>query len=210
MMAGRKLLSPTDTEDGFTDILFNALLGFAFMFIVAFALIQPKPTEGKITPKADYIITAQWPDNHPDDIDLIVEDPRGQLVWFNAREAGLMHLDRDDRGRVGDMINVNGQQINNPINQETVTLRGVAPGEYVVNILHYKSNTSAAVPVSVKVEKINPTLSVRFAGQVTLNGAGDEQTAVRFTIAQDGDIVDVFTRQKFLIRATDRATGAGK
>lgn len=209
-MTGRSLLSPPASEDGFTDILFNALLSFAFMFIVAFALIQPEPTEGRITPKADYIITAQWPDNHPDDIDIIVEDPRGQLVWFNAREAGLMHLDRDDRGRVGDMITVNGNQIQSPINQETVTLRGVAPGEYVVNILHYKSNTNSPVPVSVKVEKINPKLSVSYAGQIMLKGAGDEQTAVRFTISPDGEIIDVFTRQKYLIRATDKASGNSK
>lgn len=204
------LFASNGSEDGFTDILFNALLGFAFMFIVAFALIQPKPTDGRITPKAEYIITAQWPDDHPDDIDLVVEDPRGQMVWFNARESGLMHLDRDDRGRFGDLITVNGRQVSNPINQETVTLRGVAPGEYVVNLLHYKSNTSAAVPVSVKVEKINPVLTVSFAGQVLLRGAGDEQTAVRFAISPQGEVTDVYTRQKFLIRAETGSSGEKK
>jgi hypothetical protein len=193
--------APEDQENAFTDVLFNALLGFAFMFIVAFALIQPEPIDGKVTPKAEYIITAQWPDHHPDDIDLIVEDPRGQMVWFDARETGLMHLDRDDRGRVGDLITVNGRQVESPINQETVTLRGVAPGEYVVNLLHYKSNTSRPVPVSVKVEKINPQLIVTYAGEVILKGAGDEQTAVRFTLAADGTVKDIFTRQKYLIRA---------
>ena len=112
-----------------------------------------------------------------------------------------MHLDRDDRGRVGDLITVNGKQVESPINQETVTLRGVAPGEYVVNLLHYKSNTSRPVPVSVKIEKINPQLIVSFAGEVLLKGAGDEQTAVRFTLAADGTVKDIFTRQKYLIRA---------
>jgi len=58
-MRGEQLLSKPGDEDAFNDILFNALLSFAFMFIVAFMLIQPKPTDGKITPKAEYIISAQ-------------------------------------------------------------------------------------------------------------------------------------------------------
>jgi len=204
-MKGEKLLSKPGDEDAFNDILFNALLSFAFMFIVAFMLIQPKPTDGKITPKAEYIISAQWPDGHPDDIDLIVEDPTGKLVWFDAREVGLMHLDRDDRGQLGDRITVNGQQIENPINQETVTLRGVASGEYVVNLLHYKAQSRNPVSVQVKIEKINPQLVVSYAGQVILNGDGDEQTAVRFRLSDTGEVTDIYTRQKQLIHATDKA-----
>jgi hypothetical protein len=203
-MRGNKLLAPADDENAFTDILFNALLGFAFMFVIAFMLIQPIPTDGKVNPKAEYIITAQWPDNHPDDIDIIVEDPRGQMVWFDSREAGLMHLDRDDRGQIGDMMTINGKKVESPINQETVTLRGVMPGEYVVNVLHYKSQTSSPVPISIKIEKLNPQLTVSYAGKVVLNGAGDEQTAVRFTLSSTGDVIDVFTRQKLLIRSESK------
>jgi hypothetical protein len=208
-MRGEQLLSKPGDEDAFNDILFNALLSFAFMFIVAFMLIQPKPTDGKITPKAEYIISAQWPDGHPDDIDLIVEDPTGKLVWFDAREVGLMHLDRDDRGQLGDRITVNGKQIANPINQETVTLRGVASGEYVVNLLHYKAQSRNPVNVQVKIEKINPQLVVSYAGQVTLNGAGDEQTAVRFRLSDTGEVTDIYTRQKQLIHATSKSNAGG-
>ena len=97
-MKDRGFFPPGDDQNPFTDVLFNALLGFAFMFSVAFIMIRPEITEGKVNPKAEFLITAQWPDNHPDDIDLIVEDGTGNLVWFDTREAGLMHLDRDDRG----------------------------------------------------------------------------------------------------------------
>jgi len=116
-----------------------------------------------------------------------------------------MHLDRDDRGQLGDSITVNGQQIENPINQETVTLRGVASGEYVVNLLHYKAQSRNPVSVQVKIEKINPQLVVSYAGQVILNGAGDEQTAVRFRLSDTGEVTDIYTRQKQLIHATDKA-----
>jgi len=106
------------------------------------------------------------------------------------------------------MMTINGKKVESPINQETVTLRGVMPGEYVVNVLHYKSQTSSPVPISIKIEKLNPQLTVSYAGKVVLNGAGDEQTAVRFTLSSTGDVIDVFTRQKLLIRSESKDGGA--
>ena len=202
-MIGRRLQTPAEDQNAFTDILFNALLGFAFMFFVAFILIRPQIPDGKISPKAEFMITAQWPDGHTDDVDLIVEDGEGNLVWFDTREAGLMHLDRDDRGALGDNITVNGQRIENPLNQEIVTLRGIAAGEYVINLLHYKAETGRPVPVKVKVEKLNPQVKVIFAGTNTLAGAGDEQTAVRFRLNATGEVLEMATRDKLLIRAED-------
>jgi hypothetical protein len=202
-MRGDKLLAPPEDQNAFTDILFNALLGFAFMFSVAFILIRPEVTDGKINPKAEFMITATWPDGHQDDVDLIVEDGQGNLVWFDAREAGLMHLDRDDRGWLGDAITVAGKKIENPLNQETVTIRGIAAGEYVVNLLHYKAETGRPVPVKVKVEKLNPQVKVIFAGTNELSGAGDEQTAIRFSIDATGQVLEMATRDKLLIRAED-------
>ena len=203
-MIGKRLYPPNDDQSPFTDVLFNALLGFAFMFSVAFIMIRPEITQGKINPKAEFLITAQWPDNHPDDIDLIVEDATGNLVWFDTREAGLMHLDRDDRGSLNDALTVNGERIENPLNQETVTLRGIAAGEYVVNLLHYRAVTEKPVRVKVKVEKLNPNVSVVFAGTNTLTGAGDEQTAVRFSLDATGTVSKIYTRDKALIRAGDK------
>jgi hypothetical protein len=203
-MIGKSLLPPTDDQNPFTDVLFNALLGFAFMFSVAFIMIRPEITQGKVNPKAEFLITAQWPDNHPDDVDLIVEDATGNLVWFDTREAGLMHLDRDDRGSLNDALTVNGERIENPLNQETVTLRGIAAGEYVVNLLHYRAVTGKPLPVKVKVEKLNPNVTVVFAGTNTLTGAGDEQTAVRFSLDAAGAVSKIYTRNKTLIRAGDK------
>lgn len=202
-MRGDKLFAPPEDQNAFTDILFNALLGFAFMFAVAFMLIRPEVIEGKIDPKAEFMITASWPDGHQDDIDLIVEDGEGNLVWFDAREAGLMHLDRDDRGWLGDSITVSGKKIDNPLNQETVTIRGIAAGEYVVNLLHYKAESGRPVPVKVKVEKLNPQVSVVYAGTNQLTGAGDEQTAVRFSLDATGAVTNMTSRNKLLIRAAD-------
>ena len=43
-------LKRKEGEDAFTDLLFNALLGFAFMFVTAFSLISEPSEGGKITP----------------------------------------------------------------------------------------------------------------------------------------------------------------
>jgi hypothetical protein len=186
-------------QDAFTDLLFNTLLGFAFMFAIAFMLISTPEKTGDIESKAEVLITIRWADEHPDDVDALVEDPRGGLVWYHNRDSGLMHLDRDDRGVFADQINVNGVKVNNPINQETVTVRATQPGEYVVNLLHYKSNYSAPLPVTVKVEKLNPSVSLVYYDTVELTGSGDEKTAVRFTLDENGAVTGTSQRPKQLL-----------
>ena len=190
-----------DQFDVFTDLLFNALLGFVFMFLIAFMLINPISDTGKVDPKAEILITVTWPDGHPDDIDLYVEDPNGGVVWYHVKEAGLMHLDRDDRGNYRDTITVDGEKINNPLNQETVSLRGIIPGEFVVNIHHYLANGTGDVPVEVKVEKLNPEVTLVFYTTLQLDHKGQELTAVRFTLDDDGQIADVNRRPKTLVRS---------
>jgi len=187
--------------DVFTDLLFNALLGFVFMFLIAFMLINPISDTGKVDPKAEVLITVTWPDLHPDDIDLYVEDPNGGVVWYHVKEAGLMHLDRDDRGNYRDTITVDGEKINNPLNQETVTVRGIIPGEFVINIHHYLANGTDDVPVEVKVEKLNPEVTLVFYTTLQLDHKGQELTAARFTMDVDGEISDVNRRPKTLVRS---------
>ncbi len=196
-----------DGQDAFTDLLFNALLGFAFMFVAAFALIRDPDNAGKIDAKAEVLITVRWADRHPDDVDTLVEGPNGELVWYHNRDTGLMHLDRDDRGLFADRIELDGREVSNPINQETVSIRALQPGEYVVNVLHYQSNYPAPLPVTVKVEKLNPTVSLVFYGTRELEGVGDEQTAVRFTIDAEGNVSGTTELQKKLLT---RAVEASK
>lgn len=186
-------------QDVFTDLLFNTLLGFAFMFAIAFMLISTPEKAGDVESKAEILITIRWADKHPDDVDALVEDPQGGLVWYHNRDTGLMHLDRDDRGVFADNITINGVKISNPINQETVTVRAVQPGEYVVNLLHYKSNYSEPLPVTVKIEKLNPSVSMVYYGTHQLTGSGDEKTAVRFTLDALGAVKSTSQRPKKLI-----------
>lgn len=191
-----------DTEtDPFYDMLFNMLIAFVFCFIIALLAMNPKALKaGDIPSKAEFIVNLSWPDMNPDDIDTWVQDPAGNLVWFRAREAGLMHLDRDDRGLTNDVIVVNGKQVVNPLNQEVVTIRGIAPGEFTVNAHYYESKDGLPVEVTVSVIKVNPRAEVVFYGNVTLARKGDEATAVRFTVLPDGAVTNVNTLPKTLVQ----------
>ena len=178
-------------SDPFTDLLFNALLGFTFLFLIAIMFMNPEAKTGIIDPKAEYIITITWEDDSPDDIDTWIEDPDGRIIWFRNSEAGLIHLDRDDRGQLNDTININGEEVKNPLNQEVVTIRGVVRGEYVVNLHYYASETGKPVDVNVRLVKVNPVLQVVYYGVVKMEEAGTEKTAFRFNIGRDGKISKV-------------------
>ncbi|MCC6793434.1 MAG: hypothetical protein IT336_17250 [Thermomicrobiales bacterium] len=196
------------SDDGtfvpFTDMLFNVVMGFAFMVFIAFALIRPD-TQTAVEVKAEMIMNVSWPDEHPDDIDMYVEDPAGNIVWYHSKEAGFLSLERDDRGNYRDTVVVNGERILNPLNQETVTLRGIVPGEYVLNIYHYVANSTDPVPVTVKVEKLNPRLEVIYYDTIELDHRGQEETAVRFTLDAEGNVSDVNNRFKSLVQGVRKA-----
>lgn len=187
--------------DPFYDMLFNMLIAFVFCFIIALLAMNPKALKaGDIPSKAEFIITVSWADMNPDDIDTWVQDPAGNLVWFRQREAGLMHLDHDSRGSGFERMVVNGHEIINPLNQEVVTVRGLVPGEFTVNVNYYDSKDGKPVDVNVSVIKVNPRADVVFYGQVTLARKGDEATAVRFTVLPDGGVANINTLPKSLVQ----------
>jgi len=191
-------------------MLFKALQVIAFLFFIALLAVSPDSKEGKIDSKAEFIITMDWPDNHPDDLDLFVQDPAGNIAWYRHREAGFLTLDRDDRGGANDFIIVNGKKIPSPIREEIVTVRGIVPGEYTVNVSHFQATTGQPVAASVKVQKLNPTTQVIFDNKLMLDHSGDEKTALRFRIDTEGKVIDVQQRPKSLLETfrNVRANGA--
>ena len=180
-------------------MLFKALQVISLMFFIVLLAVSPDSKDGKIDSKAEFIITMDWPDNHPDDLDLFVQDPVGNIVWYRHREAGFLTLDRDDRGGGNDFIVVNGRKIPSPIREEIVTVRGIVAGEYTVNVSHFQATTAQPVEATVKVQKLNPTAQVIFDDKVILDHTGQEVTAVRFSIDAEGKVVDVHRRPKSLL-----------
>ena len=210
MMDGFGLYPREEQFDPFSVMLFKALQIVAFLIFIAVLSIAPDAKDGKVDTKAEFIITMDWPDNHPDDLDLFVQDPIGNIVWYRHREAGFLTLDRDDRGGANDFILVNGMKIPSPIREEIVTVRGLVPGEYTVNISHFQALTGQPVEATVKVQKLNPVAQLIFDDKVMVDHTGDEKTALRFKLDAEGKVTDVQRRPKSLLETfrNVRANGA--
>jgi hypothetical protein len=193
-----------DTEtDPFYDMLFNMLIAFVFCFVIAILAFNPQARKaGDVPAKAEFMVTVSWPDGNPNDVDAWVMEPGGKTLWFRQRDAGLLHLDRDDRGAKNSSVLVNGREFSSPIRQEIVTLRGIVPGEYVVNAHYYDSGDQQPVDVSVSVVKINPQAEIVFTGTQQIPRKGDERTLIRFTLDEGGGVSDLNTNPKTIVQRT--------
>jgi hypothetical protein len=159
--------------------------------------VNAKKKDG-IESKAEFLVTLTWPDGLDDDIDLWVEDPEGNMVSFHRREDGLMHLERDDLGQSNDLVMTDEGPVQVTENKEIVTIRGIVPGEYVVNAHAYLKRSADPIQVTVKVEKLNPyyTISIK---TFEMYGSGNEVTASRFTVEKSGKVKSMSDLSKSLI-----------
>lgn len=191
-----------DTEtDPFYDMLFNMLIAFVFCFVIAILAFNPNARKaGDVPAKAEFMVTVAWPDGNPNDVDAWVMEPGGKTLWFRQRDAGLLHLDRDDRGAKNSSVLVNGTAYTSAIRQEIVTLRGIVPGEYVVNAHYYDSADQQPVDVTVTVVKVNPQAEIVFTGTQQIPRKGDERTLVRFTLDDAGQVLALSTTPKTIVQ----------
>ena len=185
------------SQVAFIDLLFNTLVGFVFLFVMAFILINPIAKKSDVEVVAEYIIKITWPTDSPDDIDLWMRDPLGNYVGFKSKDVGLMSLNRDDLGTSNDTVyDPKGKPIKVFRNEEMVTIRGIVPGEYIVNVHWYGKKIASELngeknyvpmPIQVQIEKINP-YNVVFAKEVFINRPGDEITVTRFSVDEEGAV----------------------
>lgn len=175
----------------FNDLLFNVMLGFVLLFIIAFLLINPPTKKDEVPMKAEWLVIVQWPEDLTDDVDTWVQAPNGDLVGFKNKETGLLHLDRDDLGMSSDTFNVAGEIIVNKINREVITIRGIVPGDYHVSLHMYGKKTDGPVPVTVSVMDVNPYVEV-YNTTVILDTRGQEVALPSFTVNDKGNLAGTF------------------
>jgi hypothetical protein len=188
---------------GFTDLLFNILVGFAFLFIIAFLLIKPEAKKEDFERRAEFVVVMEWDNDASGDIDLYVEDPTGKQVSFRYHNHNFMHLDKDDLGAMNDtVVNADGSISTVKINREVVTIRGIIKGEYVVNGHYYSLRSydkinpeKPVITVRVELHKVNP-YSIMWVGEKLFNHRGQEETFLRFRLDEVGKILPPFTFEK--------------
>jgi hypothetical protein len=188
-------------QTAFLDLLFNCMLGFVFLFVTSFLLINPKAKESGVVLKAEHIVTLTWDDKSNDDIDMWMQDPAGNVLFFKAREKGLMHLDRDDVGHRKDFISLpSGRVIDIECNQEVLTIRGAISGEWTLNIHMFAKRDTTPTRAVVRMEKINPRVQTIFRKEFIMSEDWQEITVARFTMLSDGGIVDIDDTPKNLVK----------
>ena len=187
---------------GFTDMLFNILLGFAFLFIVAFLLIKPEAKKEDFERRAEFVVVMEWDNDASGDVDLYVEDPTGRQVSFRYHNHNFMHLDKDDLGAMNDtVVNADGSISKVAINREVVTIRGIIKGEYTVNGHYYSvrspkiNKEKPVITVRVELHKVNP-YTIAWVGEKTFTHRGQEETFLRFRLDQEGKLLSPFTFEK--------------
>jgi len=202
------LRSRYGSTTSFLDLLFNTLLGFVFLFIVAFLLIVPEKKDAAINTQAEYVITLTWEDESHDDVDTWLQDPTEGVLSYIHKEVNLMHLDRDDLGNKKDMIELpDGSTIEYKHNQEITTIRGFIPGEWILNIHMYKKRDKKSVKVKIKVEKLNPYKLV-YANKYDMKTQWEEITVLRFTMDGLGDVLSVDFLPKGIVTATNEGAAS--
>ena len=224
---------------GYTDLLFNILVGFAVLFIIAFLLIKPEAKKHDFERRAEFVVVMEWDDDQPDDIDLYVQDPTGNKVSFRTPIMNFMYLDKDDLVYANDVVyNANGTVTKVNINREVVTIRGIIPGEYIINVHHYSTRQAEAalstlsgerrgdseiisaarhgegkpigkkLTVKVELHKVNP-YTILWVGEKPFDHRGQEETFVRFTVDQQGNLIGGFSHEKKKFVVPKFGTGHG-
>lgn len=206
-----------DFRTAYIDLLLNVLTGIIFLFLMTTMLIQAKKQDEGVKRDAQFIINATWDQNIDCDVDLWVQDPNGNAVWFNRKDLDIMHLERDDMGFKNDYIMDKIGRIIGRVsgNGETWVLRGIMPGEFYVSVhaysCRYATNGFVPMPVGapidlpVKVEliKVNPTFTTVKTETVTLTKIWEELTAFNFTLDADGNVTNIDNIQHRLVRVKE-------
>lgn len=183
----------------FIDKLFIMIIVFLGIAILALILINPILKKKDVDTKAEFIIFMDWPKGDVD-VDIWLRTPGGEIVYYQDKEKGFVALERDDTGLRNDVIRLaNGETMINPVNHETVTIRGIDPGEYTVNIhlyrhgdhIKYNRPFSPPIKVDIQMQKINPKVQVFYKDTKTLSITRQELHVVKFTVQPNGDITDV-------------------
>jgi hypothetical protein len=192
------------------DLLFNTLVGFVFLFIVSFLLINPSIKKADIKTKAEFVITVTWSDNSRDDVDTWLQDPVGNILHFRQKDLGLAHLDRDDLGKANDVIILDdGSRVEYPHNQELTTIRGFLSGEWVLNLHMYSKRDLNPTLVEVRIDKLNPQVQTVFYKKIEMKRRWEEITVTRFVMTNQGEIISWDELPKTLLKHAALPGGRG-
>lgn len=175
---------------GFLDLFLNIVVTFVFLFFISWMLIAINEKKADVKkPKAEFLLTITWPDGCNDDVDIYVRDPIGNIIWFRNRDVGLVSLDRDDKGSLGDRYIIAGNRvIESERNQEIISIRGFIEGDWKINVHMYAKRDVEPTSVRLSLDKLNPSVYNIFTKDIVLENYWQEETVMNFIMSNDGSI----------------------
>ena len=192
----------------FQDKLFLLVMGFAAMVFMMLPYLNPPAVDDQAEPPGNVIVAIEWPPGNTD-VDLWVTGPGERApVGYSNKSGVLWNLLRDDLGTGTDVT---------PSNYENAYTRGVAPGEYIINVHCYRCPI-LPVPVDVEISirkddenHVKSRLNIIATTQVVLQQNHEELTALRFKLNNDGDLVSDSMNHVFRpLREANDGDGPGR
>ena len=181
---GPDLLDEDGSGTVFRDVVMLALCGFVAIVLLLLPHLNPPTAADQVKSPGNVIVEIRWPDDLNTDVDLWVEAPGDMPVGYSNKGGGVFNLLRDYLGHTNDL---------SELNYEMSYSRGVPAGSYTVNVHLYRNKTYAfPVPVTVVVTvKDAPHTRARqiLKTEVSLRREGEEITAFRFALNEDGTLV---------------------
>jgi hypothetical protein len=177
------------------DMVYAMLAAYAFLFIVAYAMIHPEEAKAGVEQKAEFLVMMSWPKTNLDDIDLHLQLPDEQIVNFDTRQRGYAMLDVDDMGMNLAYVAADGKTTLLHDHQEVIAVRAIVPGKYVANVhvyqihdafMTYVSDPVLPMPVHVKLIKLNPAVTNLAEVDFVKSRVGEQKTANSFKVDSDG------------------------
>lgn len=170
--------------------------------VLSVVIVAVAPTKAKVDgvkSRASFLISADWPVERDNDVDLWVVGPSGKPIMYAAREVGCGFLDHDSRGSIdGQVTLADGSRTYVQSYKETTTLRCIEPGRWTISVMLYSSHEQTgnpnaqsnglAVPVHIEIVGLNPRVSTLFAKDVTLDRVGQSINVTSFDLDRDGKL----------------------
>ncbi len=185
-MQGLEVFEEDAGSTVFRDVIMLALVGFVALVILMLPHIHPPGAKAsdQIAPPGNVIVEIRWPDQIDADVDLWVQAPGDQPVGYSNKGGKVFNLLRDDLGNRNDATG---------LNYESSYSRGIAAGEYTVNLHLYRDSARVyPVPVTV-VTSVNRDQQEHtrqlLASKVMLSREGEETTVYRFKLTAAGELV---------------------
>lgn len=189
----------------FVDLLFNLLVGFTSLFIIAFLMINPVSQTGQTTPPVRMFVEIEWDSELTQDMDLFVRGPNGNVVYYANKDGGYVVLQRDDLGSTNDTYILNGERIVIKRNYEIANFSDLPAGEYVIGVFYF-SRLGDPIDVKTTVRSISPHRLV-YEGTAEALTPRTERTLLSFVIDKDGKVTDLNTEVQIPITGRRKVGG---